>query len=173
MSEHHHNQQALMVATMPALLPAGMVCKGAHIGMMVRPAADVLLLPAELIRKSDAGEVEVFLARPSASDAGVHEGTDIAADGTSAVPAALAEAWDPVPDGMQLHVLGEPLPTSKVMVIFMLNTGVVDTLESRIVAPGGRQERQTESVVAHAVLNITPLDRFQEAHVNNLRGPTT
>ena len=55
MSEHRTNPQALLAATMPALLPIGFVCQGMTIGMQLRPNPNILLLPRELMRTSVEG----------------------------------------------------------------------------------------------------------------------
>ena len=171
MSESNVNPQALLATTMPSLLPAGFVCGGAHIGMQLRPAANILLLPPELIRTrsiaGDIGVVEVFI-KGEPGEAENHP------------PGAIAGEWDPtaekwrtVPAGMELHELGTPLPPEKCNVIFRVMSAAVDTLAKGIIRPGEQRAGRQESVVGHQILAITPLDVFQRAHVENLRGPTT
>lgn len=177
MSESNVNPQALLAATMPPLLPVGFVCGGAHIGMQLRPAANILLLPPELIRTrsiaGDIGVIEVFIKRESIAEVeltgqpGELPGEQL----TGAV--SVTETWGPVPNGMELHELGKPLPPEKCNVIFMVMSAAVDTLAKGIIRPGEPRAGRQESVVSHQILAITPLDVFQRAHVVNLRGPTT
>ena len=155
MSEHRTNPQALLAATMPALLPIGFVCQGMTIGMQLRPNPNILLLPRELMRTSvegaNMGELEVFIAGPNGEP----------------------EDWRLAPEGMEVHQLGTPLPPEKCSVVVMAMSSVVDTLDKGIVTLAGRPRQAMQSTIGHKVLAVVPLDVFQKEHLANLRGPTT
>ncbi|MGO9288392.1 MAG: hypothetical protein ACLQIJ_06525 [Polyangia bacterium] len=163
MSDHRANPQALLAATMPALLPVGFVCHGFGLNMQLQPTPDVLLLPEELIRTNDAGEAEVFIARQAPPSEGANLTTQ---------PSTITEGWGPVPSGMLLHRLGTPLPPEKCAVVVLATSTVSDSLDKGIVGLDGKPRQTMTSVVGHKVLAIVPLDQFQREHVENLRGPT-
>jgi hypothetical protein len=155
MSESKHNPQALLAATMPALLPPGFVCQGMTLGMQMRPNPNILLLPRELMRTSvegpNMGELEVFIAGPNGEPDG----------------------WRRAPEGMEAHLLGTPLPTEKCSVVIMAMSSVVDTLDKGIVTLDGKPRQTMQSTIGHKVIAVVPLDVFQKEHMANLRGPTT
>ena len=169
MGEHNTNPEALLAATMPSLLPVGFVCGGAHISMQLRPAANIMLLPVELVRKNDEGRrFEAFFERPIDGVVLPPEGAEV-----GWVPPTTEKGWWPVPPGKEVHELGKPLPPEKCNVIFMVMSAAVDTLARGIIRPGEPHPGHQESIVAHGIVAITPLDVFQRAHMENLRGPTT
>lgn len=172
MSDHHANPQALLAATMPALLPVSFVCHGFGLNMQLRPTPDVLLLPEELIRVkatgictpvSDVSEPEVFIPRLPPRP----EGAEL-----DWKPGPAVESWGPVPPGMLLHQLGAPLPPEKCAVVILISSTVSDSLDKGIVGLDGKPRQTMTSVVGHKVLAVVPLDQFQREHVENLRGPT-
>jgi hypothetical protein len=155
MSDSKHNPQALLAATMPSLLPPGFVCQGITLEKQIRPNPNVLLLPRELIRTKAVVDsfdvVEVFITGPNGEPAD----------------------WRPVPEGMEVHHLGVPLPDEKCSVILMVMSSVVDTLDKGIISLDGRPRQTMQSVIGHKVLAVIPLDMFKKEHLANLRGPTS
>jgi hypothetical protein len=88
-------------------------------------------------------------------------------------PNGEPDGWRLVPEGMEAHLLGTPLPPEKCTVIIMVMSSVVDTLDKGIVTLDGRPRQTMQSTIGHKVLAVVPLDVFQKEHLANLRGPTT
>ena len=145
MVDHKHNTAALVAATLPELLPRG--C-GAQVLLQpqIVPKPEVLLVAAENIRRS------------------------LADDKVEAIRVPGGE-WSPVPLGAVVHQLGTPLPPELCDMAVMIGTGVVDTLSTSLVVPGGPPPQPKTSGVIHAELLRVPLVHWREQHMRNLRGP--
>ena len=145
MSEHHKNPQALLAATLPALLPPGYVAN-CQLGMRVMHVPSIQLALKEHIRTTEAGTTEVM--NPDTGE------------------------WKPLRPGVTAHPLGEPLSPEKCVVAFVPMSAVVDTLDKGIVGPAGQPAQRAHSVIGHGVLMALPLVEWQKQHLGNLRGPT-
>lgn len=107
MGEHHDNLMALLAATLPQFPPVGRETEG-RIGLRVAPKRDILLLTRDSVREVE-GETQVRQS-PEA-------------------------AWEKVPDGLRVHVIGERLKDEDLDVVFALGALWVDT---SLPVPGGR-----------------------------------
>jgi len=143
MSEHKTNPRSIMNDTLPPLLPVG--CR-ANVGIQldVMPKQNIILLPADKIRTTASGRIEILVGDP--------------------------EEWRQAPDGADVCELGKPLPPEKCDVVAMLGAMVEDTLGPKLVQPGQRPRGRVSSGPL-AIIARAPLDRWQEAHLGTLRGP--
>lgn len=144
MSEHNANPLSILNATLPSLLPA---CHrvSVDIQLQVIPKANVMLVPADKMRATADGSVEVLVGDPP--------------------------EWRKPPDGVIVHELGKPLPVAACDVAAVLGTLVEDTLGPKLLQPGQQQPRGRVSSGPLAVIARAPLDKWQAAHVGALRGP--
>jgi hypothetical protein len=103
LGEHKTNIVALLAKTLPTFPPAGRDGQ-VQIGWRVQPKRHILLLMAADMREVD-GEKQF-----RQSDDG---------------------AWEKLPDGCEMHLIGEPLPPEKCDVVFGLVAMWVDTQSAR------------------------------------------
>jgi hypothetical protein len=154
MSEHKVNPRAQLAATMPALLPPGVVA-GVQLHLEVDVRQNVLLFPTERIR-GDAGALEIFAKVQG-----------VATDGTNEEE---PEAWRAPPAGVIVHPIGTPLPPELCDVVLVLGTATQDTLDKPLLVPGGGVAAPRISSISHRVIMRMPLVEWQRQHMANLRG---
>ena len=115
MSEHRDNIMALLAATMPTFPPHGRAAE-AQLGIQVMPKRNVIL-----VREIDTRVV----------------------DGESQFRRSDDGAWEKVPEGAEVHVLGERLPDEKCDVVVTLVMAWADLTS---IGPG-RQPRTGAHIV--------------------------
>jgi hypothetical protein len=147
MPEHKSNIDAVLHHMMPTPLPAGCVAIGL-LTVKVLPAAGVLLYPAQLMRKTEAGAFEI--QRPP------------------------SEVWEPAPEGVRVvHPIGQPLPPELCDIVLMAGTMVKDTLSPNLLAGPGQKPTAKTSTLMHGEMSRMPLTVWQEGHMRQLRGQVT
>jgi hypothetical protein len=155
MGEHKENTDALMAATIPPLLPIGHAV-ATQLQIQVIPSRGVVLLPAERIRTTDDGQVEIYVSSTSPGAQGDAEAGTL--------------SWQFPPAGVSVHEFGKQLPPERCDVAIFLGTVAQDTLDKGIVGPSGRAAAPALSTALHTIIMRMPLVEWQVQHLGNLRG---
>ena len=169
MSEHKSNPAAILHSMLPELLPHGHAAI-VNIVIDVVPAAGVLPWPAESMRTTGDGKVEILLR--------THHALVVDKTAVAGVPTDLpmgeakpVEEWGPPPAGVRLvHPLGQPLPPEFCDVVMMFGTAVQDGMSKGLVTAAGQPARYRTSNVMHGELMRMPLLEWQRGHAEQLRG---
>lgn len=143
MSDHSQNPRSIAAATLPSLLPVGVVA-GVTFQVQVDSQSNVLLLPSERIRRLADSDSPLIL---------------------------VDDVWQAPPEGAYVHELGKPLPPEHCDAVVILCTVAQDTLDRPILTPGGAATGNSKiSMQPHRVLMRMPLVEFQRFHMAQLRG---
>lgn len=143
MGAHKTNPNRIVRAMLPALLPPN-YRSGVDISLQVVPKQNVMIWPADKTRATAEGKTEVLVGEPP--------------------------EWQALPDGMEAHPLGEPLPPEKCDVAAMLGTVVQDTAGPRVLVANGQAPQAKASLMVFCELGRAPLVEWRQRHLGALRG---
>lgn len=113
MGDHHKNGRALFEKSQPPPMPLGQFPQ-AQIQALKVLKREILLVPADKVRTSEAGVLEVLALRGPRVEGG------------EVVP-ATEPTWGPVPEGRRVVKLGDPLKDADCDIALVLQSFLVDT----------------------------------------------